>query len=323
MRLRGRARVGVALATLATIVMVTGTSVATTAGATASAATPTRSSAAASSTPSCTIDGSSLPIVFGVSTGQKLTIACTGLPPLHPYLLMQTSLLLAIDPKAAPLLQGNVLSLSGLLALLNALPEINPGSFQFPFSDLNGDLNTTWTVPTSQPPDPNATCPPDTQQFNSGLLGCALATIDLTSFKPVTAGSFLMTYGNDFLPPSPTLAVSPTSASPGQTVTVSDAANASTYWWVQTLASLEALLGGGGASVTPSLRVGGKKVDASGISVAPPTYDGTTFTPPILSGSFTVPKGLKGKQKVALTLGTTLEGLPLDNFARTTLKIGK
>ena len=53
---------------------------------------------------------------------------CTGLPALHPYLVMETSLLLGIDPNASALLTGNIASLSGLLSLLDALPEINPAA---------------------------------------------------------------------------------------------------------------------------------------------------------------------------------------------------
>ena len=144
---------------------------------------------AATSTPSCTFNGSHLPIVFGVSSGKVIDVSCTGLPPLHPYLLAEASLLAGIDPAAKAVLSGGITSLSGLLGALTALKEINMGSVALPFSDLNGDLNYNWTVPSSQPLDPNASCPPSTEEFNSGLIGCALAMIDLTSFTPVGAGS--------------------------------------------------------------------------------------------------------------------------------------
>src|SRR6202035_1470667 len=166
-------------------------------------------SQAASSGPQCTFNGSSLPLVTGVSAGSKIAISCKGLPPLHPYLFVGTSLLLGIDPAAAPLLSGQIVSLPGLLALLSALPEIDLASEALPISDLSGNLNLTWTVPTFQPLDPNASCPPTQREANSGLIGCAVAMIDLTSFKPVAAGSGVFEYsGFPFLPPNPTLTLS-------------------------------------------------------------------------------------------------------------------
>ena len=129
---------------------------------------------AASSTPACTFNGSSLPIITRVTSGEVIDISCTGLPASHPYLLAETSLLAGIDPQAKAALSGGVTSLTGLLGLLDAVKEINVAALAFPSSDSNGDLNYKWTVPSSQPLDPNATCPPSTQQFNSGLIGCAL-----------------------------------------------------------------------------------------------------------------------------------------------------
>jgi len=139
---------------------------------------------AATATPACTFNGSSLPLITNGTAGEKIAIKCTGLSPLHPYLIMEVSLLLAIDPKAAALLDGDITSVSGLLSLLNALPEINPSALAFPLSNLSGDLNYTYTLPTSQASDPNATCGPSMAQVNMGLIGCGLATIDLTTFKP-------------------------------------------------------------------------------------------------------------------------------------------
>ena len=147
---------------------------------------------AATTGPACTFNGSTLPILTGVSTGKVIDISCTGLSALHPYLLAETSLLAGIDPKAEAALSGGLTSVSGLLGALDALKEINMGALAFPISNLKGDLNYKWTVPSSQPLDPNASCPPSTQEFNAGLIGCALAMIDLTSFKPVGVGSALM-----------------------------------------------------------------------------------------------------------------------------------
>ena len=90
------------------------------------------SGAAGASGPACTFNGSALPIVTGAAAGERVVVSCTGLPPLHPYLMMETSLLLGIDPKAAPLLSGSIVSVKGLLSLLAALPEINPARAHIP-----------------------------------------------------------------------------------------------------------------------------------------------------------------------------------------------
>ena len=248
---------------------------------------------AASSTPACTFNGSSLPIITGVTSGKVIDISCTGLPALHPYLLAETSLLAGIDPQAKAALSGGVTSLSGLLGALDALKEINTAALAFPISDLNGNLNYKWTVPSSQPLDPNATCPPSKEEFNSGLIGCALAMIDLTSFTPFGAGSALMQWkGENIFPPAPTLALSASKGTPGQTVSVGDAPGHSTYWWVSTLQALESLLGGSATAPTVSVTFGKGKSAVPAVSnavVAPATYVNSVFTPPALSGTFTVP----------------------------------
>ena len=86
---------------------------------------------------------------MNATPGEKVAISCTGLGALHPYLVMETSLLLAIDPAAKPLLTGQVASLPGLLSLLDSLPEVNTAALTFPVSDLSGNLNMTYTLPTS------------------------------------------------------------------------------------------------------------------------------------------------------------------------------
>ena len=71
-----------------------------------------------------------------------------------------------------------------------------------------------------------------------------------------------------------------------KTVTVSDVPGATTYWWLATLASIESGLSGGsggGGPVPVTVQVGRKTV-ASKASVTPATYNGSTFTPPKLSG---------------------------------------
>jgi hypothetical protein len=273
----------------------------------------------AAATPACTFNGSSLPLLSGATAGEKIVVSCTGLAPLHPYLIMETSLLLGIDPKAAPLLTGQIVSLAGLESLFAALPEINAAALTFPVSDLSGNLNETYVLPTSQAPDPNASCPPTTLQIDEGLIGCALATIDLTSFKPVAAGSAVVEYAGDPLfPPGPTLALSATKASPGQSVSVGDAPGASTFWWLSTLTALESLLGGGAPAPKITVSLGLKKTTVTApntITVTPAVYNEPVLTPPKLSGSFTVPAGLRGKATATVAYQSTLLGFPLSNSA--------
>ena len=297
----------------------------------ATAATRTRvavTAPAAASVPACSFNGGSLPIVTGVSVGTKITIACTGLSPLHPYLLLETSLLIGIDPKAAALLSGGATPSPALLeSALAALPEINPASFALPLSDLSGNLNETYTVPSFQPLDPNAACPPSVFEFNSGLIGCALAMVDLTTQKPVAAGSAVLEWtGYPFLPPDPTVAFSTAIARPGTQVNVTDAPGATTYWWLATLAALESLLGGGSApAVTPSVAFAAKHgtfVPAvQNVTVTGASYDGSTLTPPSISGSFTVPSGLSGKHKVFVSLSMPLDGIDLQITAEAPLVV--
>ena len=286
-------------------------------GARAATVTPRASSTG----PQCTFNGSSLPLITGVSSGSKIAVSCSGLPALHPYLVVGASLLLAIDPAAKPLITGQIASLGALNAALAALKEIDLASEAFPISDLSGNLSLDWTVPTFQPLDPNASCPPTQQEFNSGLIGCTLAMIDLTNFKPVAAGSAVFEYsGFPLLPPSPTLALSASTAVPHQAVSASDAPGATTFWWVSTLAELESGLGGGSGSA-PTVNVklvdpkGNSVTVASNIQVAPATYNGSTFFPPVLSGGFAVPSTVAGPETVDVAVTGLLDGFPLPNSA--------
>jgi hypothetical protein len=294
------------------------------------AASSTSSAASSSTTPACTFDGGTFPIVTGVTDGSKVDIQCTGLEPLHPYLMLEASLLIGIDPKAASLLSGGgSVGIGTLEGALAALPEINPAGFAVPISNLSGDLSETYTVPSFNPTDPNAACPPSLPEFNSGLIGCAIAMVDPATQKPVAAGSGLLEWtGYPLLPPDPTLAFSTSISAPGQQVTVSDAPGATTYWWLATLASLETLLGGSSAPTqTMSVYVLGKhqtEIPATNnVTVTPAAYNGKTLTPPVLSGSFTVPSGVRGRHQVYVVDSTSLEGLPLSISAHEPLRIVK
>jgi hypothetical protein len=283
--------------------------------------------AGAAAAPTCVFNGGGIfgPLVVNVTAGESINIDCKNFPDNHPYLLITTSLLVAVDPAAKPLLTGQVTSLPGLLGVIAALPEMNATSTAFPTSNGSGVLDTNYTVPTSQATDPNATCPPTTEQLRSGLIGCAVAMIDLESFKPVVEGTMVLSYkGQQIFQPNPTLKLAPTVVKAGQKVSLSDIPGATTYWWLATLVDLESNLGGGGgggSGVYPVTVTGvGKKVVNTGI-VTPASYNGSVFTPPKLSGYF-IPKG-KGRKKVTVTLATTLLGFGLSNQATGKILVSK
>ena len=195
-----------------------------------------------------------------------------------------------------------------------------------PISGLTGDFSFDWTVPAFQPLDPNAGCPPTQKEFNSGLLGCAVAMIDLTTFKPVGAGSAVFEYsGFPVLPPNPTLALSRATADVGQSVSLSDAPGATTYWWLPTLAKLQSALGGATSAPTVTVQLVdpmGKAVAVtSDAKVAPASYSKGVFSPPALSGSFVVPSTVTGPETVKVQVSGTLEGLPVSISASSPLEV--
>ncbi len=318
-RLRGRCRASALRIGVASCVVLV-TCAATIAGTAATGS----SAAAAAAAPSCVFTGPVSDIgqlVIGVTAGSSVNVNCKHFPDSTPYLLIETSLLVAVDPAAAPLLQGQATSLPGLLAIISALPEMNAQSVAFATSSSSGILNTNYKIPTSQPLDPNATCPPTTEEDNSGLIGCAVAMIDLENFKPVTTGTFVIEYkGDPFLPGNPTMALSTTEPHEGQYVAVKDAPGAKTFWWLATLVSLYANLGGGGGGgpVPVVVKVRGHKA-ITNAAVTPATYNGTTFTPPVLSGDFIARSHGRGTIKVILK--DTLLGLPISIQAQEPVRI--
>jgi hypothetical protein len=283
----------------------------------AKAATTT---ATATSTAACTFNGINFPIIRNVTDGSTVAIACTGLPALTPYLIFQASLLIGIDPAAEALLAGGAPGPGTVTGALAALPVIDAASFSFATSDENGDLSYTYTVPSIQATDPNANCPPNLEEYNSGLIGCALAMVNLTTQAEEPAGSGVLQWvGYNEFPDNPTLALTPDHAKPGKTVTVSDATGATTYWW---LATLDALEGSGPATLLVSEQVSKNdyvpvKSSDFDITVTPATYNGSTFTPPTISGTFTVPKHFSGTHNVFIVM---LSPLGLDIVAHASLK---
>jgi len=283
--------------------------------------------AASSATPACTFNGSSFPILTGVTAGDKIAISCTGLPALHPFLILQASLLIGVDPKAAALLSGGSPGPGTITGALAALPEVDAASLSVEIADLSGNLNFTYTVPTEQATDPNASCPPSELYFNSGILGCALAMVDLTTQKPVAAGSAVLEWVDyPLFPPNPVLNLSATKKlQPGQSLNVADP-GATTFWWIATLNELSALLSGGAASPpTITVQFTGKHHTVTPatntVTIAGATYDGKTLTTPDIEGSITVPSGLTGKQTVTVTYLTSLDGQSLGLSATANVKM--
>jgi len=205
---------------------------------------------------------------------------------------------------------------------------VNPLALEYPVSDLSGNMTVDYTLPSSLALDPNATCPPSTAQIDADLIGCGLAMIDLTTFKPVGADSGLVQYAGDpFLPPGPTLAVSAYRVAPNAKVSVSDAPGAKTYWYLATLAALTALLGGG-SPAPPTLSVVVRRVQsASGpvvpntVTVAPAVYNRPTLVPPKISGSLNVVTRGHGKRDVTVTYTASLNGIPLSITASARLYV--
>jgi hypothetical protein len=282
------------------------------AGALATVGAAAPAAAQTTSNPACDFNGSSLGLVTGVTEGGTVQIDCTGLPDSTPYLVMEVSLVIALDPNTAALLSGTV-SPSLLIGALDALPIINPAALDVTTSDSSGNLDYAYKTPTTQPVSSDADCPPDQEEYNSGLIGCAIALVNLETADELAAGSALLEYqGFPLFPPDGTVAYSPSSGPKGTTVNVSDAPGATTYWWLATLAALEGDLGG--SSAPPGvLKVKMKKIGKipSSVTVTPASYNGSTFTPPVLSGTFTVPKEKAGTYNTQVDYSANLAGLDL------------
>jgi len=292
------------------------------------ATTPTPASAA--TVPKCSFGGGGLPIVMNAQAGRIVPISCTGLTPNNPYVFLQASLLIGVDPQAKALLSGGSnLSPTLFLAALAAVPKINPATITVQLSDANGKLAFDYTIPSSQAPDPNATCPPSKIQFNSGLIGCALAMLDLVTQKPVAAGSAVLEYtGFPFLPPTPTLALSAKKVVRGQTITASDAPGATTYWWVSTLAALNNLLTGGTGTPKVTVALGPqnprKQTPAvSNVTATAASYSNSVFTPTKLFGTVKIPNNLVGGKRVWVTVSQNVLGIQLQNQVQGLVKIAR
>jgi hypothetical protein len=300
---------------------------------TASASSSGSSGSSASPAPSCTFDNSSLPLVTGVTAGSQVSVSCTGEKPDQLVAVAQASLQIGLIPGVSSLFgtssgdRGKLLSLlKGLPSELAALEEIGPGSLHLVTTTSTGTLDYTYVVPPFWALDHHATCPPSTQEFAEGLIGCALVFIDVNSLSVLPGGYALLSWQNNLLSAvpltqTPTVAVSPTTATPGSTVSLSDADGATTYWWLATLAYLEGLLSGSASAPAVTVTVDGQTATNDAV-VSPATYINGTLTPPKLSGTFRVPSGVPaGSQTVTVSLQANLLGVSIPQSASTTLSV--
>ncbi len=224
----------------------------------------------------CTFNGTSYgptAAVTGVTAGESIAVSCTGVP---------ASTTLAVV-EASPL--GGVITPSS-----DAENEADVAAAVLATSSSTGDYSATFTVPTTfSATDPNAACPPTQAQINAGLVDCALA-IATTSGVPYYE-QLIQYKSQDVTPAAPDVALSPTTATTGDSVAVSEPSSPTGYFWGDALSS----------STIPAsnILVGGVAASAGSLTVAPASYayDSTTpadsvLTPPEVSGSFTVPSGV-------------------------------
>ncbi len=159
--------------------------------------------------------------------------------------------------------------------------------------------------------DPNAACPPTQAEMNAGIYSCVVA-VATAQQQPVA--EFLMTYASQTTPPAaPTIASTVAAGPPGSTVTVSDAAGHTGYWWANAVEQNQAVaLGGTPGALPSSCSVGYGNVpapflavnwfasgsstaiagSAAGVTISNDCYDGTTLNAPVLGGTIPVPSTL-------------------------------
>jgi hypothetical protein len=175
---------------------------------------------------------------------------------------------------------------------------------------------TTFAVPASfSASDPKAVCPPTQAQVNAGLYGCALA-VATAAKQPITGAAYLVTYASQTAPPTaPTIAATVSSGPPSSTITISDAAGHTAFWWGNAVQFNQAAAVGMAPQTTPSscgsaggfgdvpvsflgvswFAQGSVKAiagDASAVTISNDCYDSNTLFTPVLSGTIPVPAAL-------------------------------
>jgi hypothetical protein len=244
--------------------------------------------AGAQSTISCTFNGKAAPAALtGIVPGKtSIALVCTGKSGLEVASIMASPLGGIVISPASNTNETDI-------AALTSLKESPAGTYKASFL-VPARFSAT---------DRNAVCPPSVGQFNAGLVGCALAVINLATLSQFPGQeAVLETTKQTHAPNSPTLRTATSSATPGEAITFSDATGAcpskptaaSECWWGDALASSST------SASSPALKVtfDGRAVPGATAVVSGPgsggtgTYNGTTLVPQTLSGSLNLPSPL-------------------------------
>lgn len=159
----------------------------------------------------------------------------------------------------------------------------------------------------SSPTSGTFPCPVSQTNANEGLEACVIAVVN-SGLAPVTEA--LLAYAGQPTPAAPSIAASISTGVGGDTISVSDASGNTSYWWADAVQAIQAAILGTtpatSASCSPSnfgdvptqfLSVVWKNAStgatmsgsAAGVSISNDCYNGTTFYPPVLSGTIPVP----------------------------------
>jgi hypothetical protein len=237
----------------------------------------------ASAAASCTFDGQAS-LLTGVTPGEVISIACTGLPAKTNTLTSEAT------------------AVSELVESSNQSDEADLGDLGSGKTTSTGTLETTFTLPFPfAAADPNADCPPTQAQVNAGQEFC---TISVSTIATGAYATVNLMYAGQPTPQAPTLLLSPTSACIDQQVTISDGAGPGNWWGnagaVTSLSSAGISVGGVSPATTSA------SISAASYNYNPPS----PLVPPMLSGTFTVPPGAgSGVQDVTVT-EPNMTGLP-------------
>jgi hypothetical protein len=161
--------------------------------------------------------------------------------------------------------------------------------------------------------DPSANCPPTGTAFNAGLFGCVVA-VATAAEQPVA--EYLMSYASQTSSPNtPTIAATVAAGPPSSTITVSDAAANTGYWWANAIQLSQAVATGTTPQAPPSSCAAGSGYgnvpspflgvnwvpsggaspiagSALGLTISNDCYNGATLAPPVLSGTIPVPSSV-------------------------------
>lgn len=171
-------------------------------------------------------------------------------------------------------------------------------------------VSTTITLPSTYAAgDKQSQCPPSQAQINAGIFGCAI--VAASSTDQIVADYLLQYATQSTAPNAPTISALQSKGSVGSNIDVSDAANATGYWWGDAVQEIQALSGlssviappatcsstSYGTVPTTTLNVlwfaSGSTTpledSASNVSISNDCYNGVDVTPPSLSGTIPVP----------------------------------